>query len=132
LRRSRNATSLRSPTLAEAYVQPEFAWPRLIFDGEQLVGFVMAGFKPGDPLLDSTIWRLNVAGTAQRRGYGRFAVQEVARVAKRRKRTILTTSYLKGEASPEGFYRRLGFEPTGRRIGEIFEAVATVEKLLVL
>lgn len=31
-------------SLAEAYVQPEVAWPRLVFAGEELVGFVMAFF----------------------------------------------------------------------------------------
>ena len=29
-------------SLAEAYVFPDIAWPRLIFDGDRLVGFLMA------------------------------------------------------------------------------------------
>lgn len=31
-------------SLAEAYVHPDIAWPRLVCDGERVVGFVMAFF----------------------------------------------------------------------------------------
>lgn len=31
-------------SLAEAYVFPEHAWPRVIYDGDRLVGFLMAFF----------------------------------------------------------------------------------------
>jgi diamine N-acetyltransferase len=73
-----------SYSLAQAYADPEVAWPRLVYDGAEVVAFVMAGFKDGDPLLHSTIWRLNVAGAAQGHGYGRFAVRAVAEEAARR------------------------------------------------
>jgi diamine N-acetyltransferase len=118
-------------SLADAYVQPEFAWSRLIFEGEQLVGFVIAGFKPGDPLLDSTIWRLNVL--ARRSGVGTVGSQSKRLPGRRNdgRAPFLRLLTSKGKVPPEIFYRRLGFEPTGRRIGEIFEAVVTVEKLLV-
>jgi diamine N-acetyltransferase len=33
-------------SLAEAYTVPDIAWPRLIYDGDQLVGFIMAAFAP--------------------------------------------------------------------------------------
>ncbi|GAB1688391.1 hypothetical protein KRM28CT15_01940 [Krasilnikovia sp. M28-CT-15] len=54
-------------SLAEAYVFADYAWPRLIYDGDQLVGFLM-GFldipwaperDPGDRR--SGLWRLNIA-----------------------------------------------------------------------
>ena len=35
-------------SLAEAYTVPDIAWPRLIYDGGQLVGFIMAAFDPED------------------------------------------------------------------------------------
>jgi diamine N-acetyltransferase len=117
-------------SLAEAYADPVHAWPRLIYDGERLVAFVMGGFLAGDEFLDSTLWRLNVAGDAQRNGYGRFAVRAVAEEAQRRGRSALSVGYAKGEASPEAFYLRLGFEPTGKHLGELYEAVAPVERLL--
>ncbi|HET7030230.1 MAG TPA: GNAT family N-acetyltransferase [Candidatus Limnocylindrales bacterium] len=117
-------------SLAQAYADPDHAWPRLVYDGEALVAFVMGGFLPGDEFLDSTLWRLNVAADAQRHGYGRFAVRAVAEEALRRGRPELSVGYAKGDASPEGFYLRVGFEPTGKHIDEFYEAVAPIERLL--
>jgi diamine N-acetyltransferase len=119
-----------SYSLAQAYADPEVAWPRLVCERDEVVAFVMAGFKAGDPLLHSTIWRLNVAGDAQGRGYGRFAVRAVAEEAARRERRELYTAYLLGEGSPEGFYQRLGFQPTGRSMDGMYEAVAATDALL--
>jgi diamine N-acetyltransferase len=117
-------------SLAQAYVYGDDAWPRLVTDGGYVVAFLMAGFKGGHPFLDSTIWRLLVDRDAQRQGFGRFAVRAMAREAKKRGRTELYTSYARGRGSPEGFYLKLGFEPTGRTLGEIHEAVAPVRSLL--
>jgi diamine N-acetyltransferase len=117
-------------SLALAYAYGEHAWPRIIVDDSEIVAFVMCGFKARDPFLHSTIWRLNVAADAQRCGYGRIAVRAAAREAQRRGRATLFTSYVKGKGSPEGFYLKLGFEPTGRTLGEIHEAAAPVAELL--
>jgi diamine N-acetyltransferase len=117
-------------SLAEAYADPEHAWPRLIYSGERLVGFVMGGFRPGDPLLSSTLWRLNIAGDAQRSGCGRFAVQAVAAEARRRGNEVLSTAYVAGPQSPLDFYLRLGFRPTGRSLHNQFELTAEVDHLL--
>ncbi len=64
-------------SLAEAYVNPEIAWPRLVFDGDELVGFVMGGFDPHGPVdaFRCGVWRLNIAAGRQGNGYGRFAVE---------------------------------------------------------
>ncbi|GAA2482647.1 GNAT family N-acetyltransferase [Winogradskya humida] len=72
-------------SLAEAYVFPDFAWPRLICDGDRVVGFVMAfiGIPWSDGGRRSGLWRLNIAADAQ------------------------------GTGGPEGFYLRLGFRATG-------------------
>ncbi|HET7027344.1 MAG TPA: GNAT family N-acetyltransferase [Candidatus Limnocylindrales bacterium] len=117
-------------SLAEAYADPDHAWPRLIYEGDELVGFVMAGFIRGHELLDSTLWRLNVAASAQGRGYGRFGVEAAAEEARRRGRSILSVGYARGERSPEGFYLRLGFKATGRHIDDLYEAVASLDVLL--
>lgn len=37
-------------SLAEACVHPEVAWPRLILDGDQMAGFVMGAFDPGNKI----------------------------------------------------------------------------------
>ena len=98
-------------SLAEAYTMPDIAWPRLIYDGGQLAGFIMAAFAPGhmDALFHSYLWRLNVAAGHQGKGCGRFAVEELCQEAARRGQYRLTVAYQAQQNGPEGFYRRLGF-----------------------
>ncbi|MFC7401021.1 GNAT family N-acetyltransferase [Citricoccus sp. GCM10030269] len=107
-------------SLADAYAYGESAWPRLIFDGDQLVGFVMGGFDPDSPLdaFRCGIWRLNIAADQQGRGYGRFAVEAVCAEARRRKQQRVTVMWVQHENGPEDFYLRLGFRPTGEKIQE--------------
>jgi diamine N-acetyltransferase len=62
-------------SLADAYSVHDIAWPRLIYDQDQLVGFIMAAFATGheNPLFHSHLWRLNIGAAHQGKGYGRFA-----------------------------------------------------------
>ena len=96
-------------SLAQAYTEPDVAWPRVVYDGDELVGFVMAHFEGTKAYL----WRLNIAAGRQRRGYGAFAVDQVAREAKRRGASKLMASYVPGDGSPLPFYEHLGFTATG-------------------
>jgi diamine N-acetyltransferase len=107
---------------------PDIAWPRLIYDGGQLVGFMMAAFAPEheNSLYHSYLWRLSIGAGHQGRGYGRFAVEELGQEAMRRGQYRLTVSYHAGQHGPEGFYRRLGFHPTG----EYNEGEAIAERRL--
>ncbi|MFI6821314.1 GNAT family N-acetyltransferase [Micromonospora sp. NPDC050187] len=109
-------------SLAEAYAWPDIAWPRLIYDGDELVGFLMGFFRipwreddPDD--LRSGLWRLNIAADRQGRGYGRFAVRAVAGEAWRRGERRIHTTWEPGGDGPERFYLRLGFRPTGELSG---------------
>ncbi|MDY0815586.1 GNAT family N-acetyltransferase [Kitasatospora purpeofusca] len=118
-------------SLAEAYAHGGAAWPRLVYDGDRPVGFVMAFFditfypdRPGD-LPRSGLWRLNIAAGTQGRGYGRFAVEQVAAEIRRRGGRRVTVSYVPGEGGPAGFYERLGFRPTGEFSGD--QAVAELD-----
>ncbi|WP_078880654.1 GNAT family N-acetyltransferase [Kitasatospora purpeofusca] len=111
-------------SLAEAYAYGDTAWPRLVYDGDRPVGFVMAFFditfypdRPGD-LPRSGLWRLNIAAGTQGRGYGRFAVEQVAAEIRRRGGSRVTVTYVPGEDGPEPFYARLGFRPTGELSGD--------------
>ncbi|APU14887.1 MULTISPECIES: GNAT family N-acetyltransferase [Actinoalloteichus] len=115
-------------SLAEAYTQPQSAWPRLVYDDQDLVGFVMAGFDPENPvdLFRCGIWRLNIAAGHQGRGYGRFAVEELCAEARRRGQRRVTVMWEVHPAGPEGFYRRIGFTPTG----QIFHGEVVGERLL--
>ncbi|NWF29044.1 GNAT family N-acetyltransferase [Streptomyces sp. PKU-EA00015] len=111
-------------SLAEAYAQPDVAWPRLIVDGDRPVGFVMAffdvRFSPGDPddRPRSGLWRLAVAAGEQGRGYGRFAVRSVCEEIRGRGGTRVTVTWKQGENGPEDFYLRLGFRLTGEMSGD--------------
>jgi diamine N-acetyltransferase len=102
-------------SLADAYTMPDVAWPRLVYDDDHLVGFVMAAFAANqeNPLFHSYLWRLNISADHQGKGYGRFAVEEVCQEALRRGYRRLTVCYHEGRHGPEAFYRRLGFHPTG-------------------
>jgi len=108
-------------SLAEAYVHPEVAWPRLILDGDRPVGFLMAFLdidwdgKGGD--FRSGLWRLNVVPDAQGRGVGRFAVESVAAEVRRRGGMQMYATWEPGESGPEAFYRKLGFQLTGEESG---------------
>ncbi|MFE3684075.1 GNAT family N-acetyltransferase [Streptomyces sp. NPDC059095] len=110
-------------SLAEAYVYPGVAWPRLILDGDRPVGFLMAFLDidwRGDGTgtdIRSGLWRLNIADGEQGRGYGRFAVDSVAAEIRRRGGTRLTTTWHPGNDGPEGFYLGLGFRLTGETSG---------------
>lgn len=108
-------------SLAEAYVYYDHAWPRLIYDGETLVGFLMAFLDiPWNPAKDpgdrrSGLWRLNIAAEAQGRGYGRFAVDAVCAEVRARGESLVYVTYEPRAGGPEPFYRKLGFRPTGER-----------------
>ena len=109
-------------SLAEAYVHPAIAWPRLVVDDGEVVAFVMAFLDSpweGDPAdRRSGLWRLNVDAARQGRGYGRSAVQAVCAELRRRGADACFVTYHLGAGSPEPFYRRLGFEPTGELSGD--------------
>ncbi|MGW7428977.1 GNAT family N-acetyltransferase [Streptomyces sp. NPDC054861] len=111
-------------SLAEAYAFGDVAWPRLIFDGDEPVGFLMAFIdiewaperNPGERR--SGLWRLTIAAERQGRGYGRFAVEAVRRELVRRGPRRLYVTWEPGARGPGGFYLGLGFVPTGETSGD--------------
>lgn len=108
-------------SLAEAYVHPGVAWPRLIVDGDRPVGFLMAfldidWYEDGS-VLRSGLWRLNIAAGEQGKGYGRFAVESVAEELRRRGTKQFHVTWHPGPDGPEGFYLGLGFRPNGEVSG---------------
>ncbi|MFJ8465327.1 GNAT family N-acetyltransferase [Streptomyces swartbergensis] len=108
-------------SLAEAYVHPGVAWPRLIVDGDRPVGFLMAFFDidwyEDGSVLRSGLWRLNIAAGEQGKGYGRFAVESVAEELRRRGTKQFYVTWHPGPDGPEDFYLGLGFRPNGETSG---------------
>jgi RimJ/RimL family protein N-acetyltransferase len=105
-------------TLADAAVpaidggHPLRPWYRLVTADEEVVGFVMLALpRRHDPRW--FLWRLLVDARHQGRGVGRGAVALVAHHVRTSGGHELFTSWVPGDGSPEGFYRRLGFAPTG-------------------
>ncbi|WP_432042866.1 GNAT family N-acetyltransferase [Streptomyces cadmiisoli] len=109
-------------SLAEAYLHPGVAWPRLIVDGDRPVGFLMAFFDIdwfGDgSVRRSGLWRLNIDAGEQGRGYGRFAVEAVAAEIRRRGGDRLHVTWHPGPTGPGAFYLGLGFRRTGETSGD--------------
>ena len=98
-------------SFAEALFEPH-AWYRAIAADGVPVGFVMLYDDPEEPAC--FLWRFMIDGRFQGKGYGARAMTLlIEHVRTRPGASELKTSWVTGEGSPEGFYRRLGFEPTG-------------------
>ena len=109
-------------SLSQALFSPE-AWYRAIYWADHLAGFVMLydeALRPQPPASPQIgLWRLMVDRRFQGRGIGAAAVAHViAHVRAKGLYTSLDVSYMPGEGCPEPFYRKLGFEPTGRFDGD--------------
>jgi diamine N-acetyltransferase len=109
--------------------QPEGnPWYRAVYDGDEPVGFVMLSWNvtPGPGLLGPYyLWRLLIGAGHQGRGYGTAILDEVVALVRADGARELITSCVPGEGTPEPFYRRYGFVPTG----EIDEDGETVLRL---
>ncbi len=105
-------------SIAQAYYEPK-AWFRAVYADETPVGFVMLYEDPDEPRY--YLWRFMIAADHQGKGFGRQAIQKLIEYVKTRPgATVLDLAYVPGEGSPEGFYRKLGFQPTGEeRHGEL-------------
>ncbi|WP_066041549.1 GNAT family N-acetyltransferase [Herbiconiux solani] len=102
-----------SHSIAEAYVNPATAWPRVVLEDDEVVGFIMGNFDPDaqEPEFRSCIWRINVSADAQGHGVGRFAVLSLADEARVRGFERITVIFEPGEAGPAAFFDKLGFKP---------------------
>ena len=68
-----------------------------------------------------------IAGPYQGRDFGKHAVEKLIQHLKAMGIPLLYTSCGQGEGSPEGFYRKLGFTPTGGYYDDETELVLNVE-----
>ena len=99
-------------SVAQAHFNDK-AWFRGVYAGESPVGFVMlhADSKKGDYYL----WRFMIAGPHPGKGFGRQAIEQlVEHVREQPGARALRASYVPIAGGPEPFYRKLGFEPTGK------------------
>jgi GNAT superfamily N-acetyltransferase len=104
-----------------AAVEP---WMRAVHADGELVAFVMLALIT-EAHREPYLWRLLVDRMHQRRGIGRRILDLVIEECRRMGATTLVTSWVPGRGTPEGFYLRNGFEPTGRVIDDEVEARLT-------
>jgi diamine N-acetyltransferase len=98
-------------SIAQAHFSDK-AWFRAVYADEVLVGFVMLYDDPEEH--EYYLWRLMIAGPYQGLGYGKRALELLIEYVRTRPGAeALYTSYVPAEGGPQGFYRKLGFEPTG-------------------
>jgi diamine N-acetyltransferase len=104
-----------SYAIADAYIDPETSWPRVVVDGDEVVGFIRGNFDPESSQEEfrSCIWRVTVAADAQGTGVGRFAVWALAEEARSRGFDRLTAIWEEGEEGPEQFFLHTGFTVVG-------------------
>lgn len=108
--------------LAEAAEYPHAnPWYRAVFADDDPVGFVMLSWnvrpQPPEILGPWFLWKLIIDERHQDRGHGLDAMRLVAEVLRAAGATELLTSYVDEDGGPGGFYRRVGFVPTGELDG---------------
>ena len=103
-------------THAEDKLDPAGSWPRVVLDGDRVVGYIMGAFDADSPeeYLRAAVWRVEVADGAQGMGVGRFAIQSFADEARARGFARATVVWGSGPGGPEDFFTAVGFEIIGQ------------------
>jgi diamine N-acetyltransferase len=103
----------------KAYVTPT-AWPRVIWNGDKVVGCVMANWDPDNEIAEFP--RRHLEAEHRRKGRGPRCRQVRRRAGSRRARRRgyekITVLWDPAEGGPERFYLRVGLEKTGELFGE--------------
>lgn len=100
---------------------PVVPWMRSIVADGEIVGFVMMT-APTDHHPEPYLWRLLIDRLHQRRGIGSRVVELLEDVCASWGVDSFTVGWETGPGSPERFYLRTGFVPTGRLIAGEVEA----------
>jgi len=105
-----------SYAIADSFINPATSWPRVVLDGNRVVGFIRGNFDPYavQEEFRSWIWRVTVAGDVQGTGVGKFAVTALAKEARGRGFERLTALWEPGDEGPEAFFLRVGFVIVGQ------------------
>jgi GNAT superfamily N-acetyltransferase len=104
-----------SYAIADAIINPLTSWPRVVLEGDKVVGFIRGNFDPdaSHEELRSCIWRVSVSGDAQGMGVGRFAVKALAEEARSRGFDHISAIWEEGDDGPEKFFLKVGFNVVG-------------------
>jgi diamine N-acetyltransferase len=128
--RQREMVADNALSIAQAHCS-ENAWLRAIYADDTPIGFLLlhigSDYADGIDCPGVFLWRFMIAGPYQGRGYGREAIQFLLKHLKALGIPDLYTSHGVGEGSPEGFYKKLGFVPTGDHYGDEIEIVYRID-----
>jgi len=110
----------------EQQLDPASSWPRVVRDGDVVVGYLMATFDPDatEEYLRAALWKLIVRGDAQGTGVGKFAVKAFADEARSRGVERVTAVWPSDQDGPATYFTKLGFveiglTPYGEKIGAL-------------
>jgi len=99
-------------SIAQAYFDREIAWFRAIYADETPVRFLMLSDDAKEQRY--FLWRLMIDARYQKLGFAKRALEILFDYVRTRPGAKeLLVSYVPGESSPQGFYEKLGFVPTG-------------------
>lgn len=133
------APNVRS--IAEAHFSPS-AWMRAIYADDTPIGFIMthtgSDYEDGIDCPGVFLWRFMIAEPYQGKGYGKQAIAKLVEHLRAMGIPRLWTSCEHDEGfpelveggCPEGFYRKLGFVPTGGMYDREIELVLDLERFL--
>jgi diamine N-acetyltransferase len=108
-------------SVAEAAYNDE-KWLRAIYADDEPVGLVLLSERRNQPRY--YLWRFMVDQAHQGHRHGKRAVELLIQYVRTLPNaTELFLSFVPGPEGPEGFYRFIGFEPTGRIEGDEHEMV---------
>ena len=118
-------------SIAEAHYSPS-SWLRAVYADETPIGLIMthtgSDIEDGIDCPGVFLWRFMIARPYQEKGYERQAPEKLILHLKTMGIPLLYTSCGQGEGSPEGFYRELGFLPTGDHYDHEIELVLRVDE----
>ena len=113
-------------SIAQAHFN-KFAWFRAVYADEETIGFIMLYDNPEESKY--FLWRFMIAGPYQHMGFGKRAMDLLFEYVKTRPNAKqLGVSCGEGEASPEEFYKKLGFKRTGEKEGDEILMVLELNK----
>jgi len=103
-------------SIAQAYAERKNAWPRAVYAGKKLVGFLMVNKDLTDgPAADrptAYLWRFMIAGPFQGKGYGKAVLDEIVSQMRRIGKKTLYVSCTMDGPMPYAFYLKYGFTDT--------------------
>ena len=102
-------------SLAQAYVYRDQCQPFGVYDGEEMVGYVMVIYDYDEACYD--VWHMMIDQNRQGKGYGKAAMQRVLEYIRTKpfgsSDTVLLTCHPENEPAMR-LYASLGFRGTGR------------------